>query len=476
MIKLCVVEEMGGIDLLKKMIGILLAPLLLFSALPVHADKAEERPWKDEIIYSLMVDRFNNGDNNNDYDVNMKDPLSYQGGDFKGIIDRLDYLKDMGFTAIQLSPIFDNKERGYHGEWIVDYNHIEEHFGTMNDFKALVKETHNREMKIILELPITDLESDEGFLDIAKWWIEQTKIDGYKITNVNERPLEYWQIFASNIKKVDNDFYLSGSYPELSHEEMQLYIGAGFDSMLNTPLNEPLRNVFSKRDESQQPLLDIAAQDQTEAGISEAFFDNSYTKRFTNDMVNNNVHPGSSWKIALTYLYTQPEIPVIFYGTEIAVNGGIAPENTPLMNFRTDEVLIDYITDLGRIRQEQVALRRGTLEPLYEKNGMAVFIRQYKEDTIVVAINNTTADQTVILDATQFEEHKELRGILGTDVVRNNDGEFKLVINREESEVYKVVDESGINLPFIFVLFAVFGVFILFMYIVWKRGKKQVIE
>ena len=62
-----------------------------------------------------MVDRFNNGDDQNDFDVNMIDPLSFHGGDFQGIIDRLDYLQEMGFTAVQLSPIFANEEGGYHG-------------------------------------------------------------------------------------------------------------------------------------------------------------------------------------------------------------------------------------------------------------------------------------------------------------------------------------------------------------------------
>ena len=84
--------------------------LLLFSVNPVNADKKEERQWKDEVIYSLMVDRFNNGDTKNDFEVNLNDLHSYQGGDFKGIVDRLDWIKEMGFTAIQLSPVFENEE------------------------------------------------------------------------------------------------------------------------------------------------------------------------------------------------------------------------------------------------------------------------------------------------------------------------------------------------------------------------------
>ena len=61
----------------------------------------EKRPnWQDESIYYIMVDRFNDGDSKNEADVDTKNPLSFNGGDFQGIIDKLDYIKDMGFTAI----------------------------------------------------------------------------------------------------------------------------------------------------------------------------------------------------------------------------------------------------------------------------------------------------------------------------------------------------------------------------------------
>jgi len=74
--------------------------LLLIYAMPQLAAGTEEREMQDEIIYSIMVDRFNNGDPNNDKDADPNDPLAYHGGDFKGVTEKLDYLKDMGFTAI----------------------------------------------------------------------------------------------------------------------------------------------------------------------------------------------------------------------------------------------------------------------------------------------------------------------------------------------------------------------------------------
>ena len=178
----------------------------------------------------------------------------------------------------------------------------------------------------------------------------------------------------------------------------------------------------------------------------------------------------------MTYFYTQPEIPVFYYASEIAINGGLAPENTPMMDFRTDKELIEYITKLGNLRQNQKALTRGTMELLYEDNGMAVFKRQYESDTILVAINNTTLDQNVVISAEHLEDNKELRGMLGTDLVRSDNGEYKIFLERENAEIYKMVEKSGFNIWFISSILGVFGVFILFMFIVWKRGKKNSIK
>ena len=107
--------------------------------MPQLAAGTEEREMQDEIIYSIMVDRFNNGDPTNDKDADSNDPLAYHGGDFKGITEKLGYLNDLGITAIWLTPVFDNKANGYHGYWINDFYKPNEYFGTMEEFKNLVQ-------------------------------------------------------------------------------------------------------------------------------------------------------------------------------------------------------------------------------------------------------------------------------------------------------------------------------------------------
>ncbi|MDQ5846644.1 MAG: alpha-amylase family glycosyl hydrolase [Acidobacteriota bacterium] len=122
----------------------------------------------DDIMYLIMVDRFSDGDvNNNDppesrglYD--RKNKFYYHGGDLQGVIDRLPYLKDLGVTAIWLTPWYDNynglnsielKEEkpstAFHGYNPQDFYWVEEHFGTMAKLQELVEAAHKLNIKII---------------------------------------------------------------------------------------------------------------------------------------------------------------------------------------------------------------------------------------------------------------------------------------------------------------------------------------
>lgn len=100
--------------------------------------------WIDnEIIYQLMVDRFNGSwieHNNGNH---------FMGGTLKGVIDKLDYIKDMGATTVWLSPV--SCTASYHGYHVTDFMCIDPHFGTMQDFELLVSAVHEKGMKIIID-------------------------------------------------------------------------------------------------------------------------------------------------------------------------------------------------------------------------------------------------------------------------------------------------------------------------------------
>jgi alpha-amylase len=113
--------------------------------------------WRDQVIYQLLVDRFANGDARNDWRV---DPLSlarYQGGDWQGVIDRLDYLQELGVTTLWISPIILNVDTdagidGYHGYWAVDLTRLNPHFGDLATLRTMIDEAHARGMLVVLDI------------------------------------------------------------------------------------------------------------------------------------------------------------------------------------------------------------------------------------------------------------------------------------------------------------------------------------
>lgn len=113
--------------------------------------------WRDEVIYQLMTDRFANGDRSNDFRVAPGALGRYQGGDWQGIIDHLDYLEALGVTAIWISPTVQNVEEdagvaGYHGYWQQDFTRPNAHFGDRAKLVEMVAACHARGIKVILDI------------------------------------------------------------------------------------------------------------------------------------------------------------------------------------------------------------------------------------------------------------------------------------------------------------------------------------
>ncbi|WP_406351622.1 pullulanase-type alpha-1,6-glucosidase [Streptomyces sp. NBC_00658] len=124
-----------------------------------------------EQFYFVLPDRFANGDTSNDEGGLTGSRLStgydptdkgfYQGGDLKGLTKKLDYIKDLGTTAIWMAPIFknqpvqgtgDNASAGYHGYWITDFTQVDPHFGTNKDLETLISKAHSKGMKVFFDV------------------------------------------------------------------------------------------------------------------------------------------------------------------------------------------------------------------------------------------------------------------------------------------------------------------------------------
>lgn len=150
---------------------VLLAGVSVPAAAQTPLESVRARPAAGEVVYFLLTDRFENGDPANDRGGLKGDRLQtgfdpaakgfYHGGDLKGLIARLDYIKGMGATAVWVGPVFKNKpvqgapgqeSAGYHGYWITDFTRVDPHFGSNADFKALVDAAHARGMKVYMDI------------------------------------------------------------------------------------------------------------------------------------------------------------------------------------------------------------------------------------------------------------------------------------------------------------------------------------
>lgn len=115
----------------------------------------------EDVLYLIMPDRFANGCPENDVidgmrekTVNRADGFARHGGDLQGISNHLDYIADLGATAIWLNPTQENdmESGSYHGYAITDYYQIDRRFGSNEDFCALVEKAHEKDLKVVMDM------------------------------------------------------------------------------------------------------------------------------------------------------------------------------------------------------------------------------------------------------------------------------------------------------------------------------------
>lgn len=142
-----------------------------------------------DVIYLMMPDRFANGNPDNDSiegmleKANREDPTKRQGGDIQGVRDHLDYIQEIGMTAIWFTPIIENDMKpeygAYHGYAATDLYKVDRRYGSNKEYKALIDEVHNRGMKVIMDMIhnhigdqhwwMKDLPTEDWVHDISKY-------------------------------------------------------------------------------------------------------------------------------------------------------------------------------------------------------------------------------------------------------------------------------------------------------------------
>ncbi len=164
----------------------------------------DDRRWETGLLYYVFVDRFSNGDSSLDgSEGTTHASTDYQGGDWQGVINKLDYLEELGVTALWLTAPQDNAAgawgweceanySGYHGYWPADAFEVEGHFGDDATFRDLVDAAHAKNMRVLVDWVANHVHTDHPYYrDHPDWFAESPALcDDYN--NWNDIPETCW--------------------------------------------------------------------------------------------------------------------------------------------------------------------------------------------------------------------------------------------------------------------------------------------
>lgn len=430
--------------------------------------------FKNAIVYNIFPDSFANKKRAIDINpqkIILSDnntSMSLSGGTINGIIENLDYISNMGFNCIYLNPIF------VAGEWhkydILDYFHIDPCFGSDDDFKKLVDSIHEKNMYIIIDgvfnhcswnffafddvvkngekskyvnwfyklnFPVQRPESEDEipnyscfayerkmpklntsneevqnyFANVCKYWIEEYKIDGWRLDVANEVDKNFWRKFRKTAKASNPQCVLIGEVWENSSVWLK---GDMFDSTMNYDFRKLCRdyiafNQFNNR-EFAFGINKMLLRYPTNTVEGQLNLINSHDVPRFLSMCSNDI---SKYKIALLLLFSLPGVPSMFYGDELEVNG--ITENAyrkPMPWEDCDNKLGTYVSNLISIRKKYIPYY-STIQ--FEDNGveeLLVYSRLYGEEKITFIINNSNKNIRV-------SENKHCKVIFSEKVSEN---------------------------------------------------------
>lgn len=154
--------------------------------------------WRDQIIYFLMTDRFEDGNpQNNDQGAGEFDPKQsarYSGGDLAGVQKRLNYIQGLGATAVWITPPVANQwwngsYGGYHGYWASDFKRVDPHVGTLKDYQKLSDALHRRGMYLVQDIVLNHMGDFFSYKNAAPESTEKDPTQGYAL-NAQSVPMK----------------------------------------------------------------------------------------------------------------------------------------------------------------------------------------------------------------------------------------------------------------------------------------------
>lgn len=420
-----------------------------------EGDIYKESTWLQEsVVYQIFLERFNNGDKSNDpkntakWGSQVKTNSSF-GGDLQGVIEKLDYLGDLGINLIYLTPIF--KSSSNHKYNTTDYYDIDPEFGTLSIAKNLIKKCHEKGIKIIFDAVFNHSGSDffafkdvldnqenskykdwyfidsypvdtqnvtyytfgdgishmpklnthnkdvrDYLLKVGEYWVKEIGIDGWRLDVCDEVDHDFWRAFSKVVKSANKDAIIIG---EIMHEANSFLKGDQLDSIMNYPFKFALVDFFGNRTISAEKFHDILSFNRTlyMRSITSQLWNligSHDTKRFLTECDDN----VDRIKLAIIFQFCYQGVPYIYYGDEVGLNGGDDPQCRKCMIWdegKQNKELFNLYKTMIRIRKNNKALIYGDYKTIYCENNVLVFKRSYEGKSILIAINNSDEEYNI---------------------------------------------------------------------------------
>lgn len=454
------------------------------------SDLYQSPKWvEDTFWYQIVPDRFcripDSSNKKQFSDWNVTEEMKYNevyGGNLRGIIRKLPYLRDLGINGIYLTPIFESTSD--HKYNTTDYQRIDADFGTEEIFKELIETAHNLGIKVMIDavfnhsgrnffawrdvmengrasryydwfyineecfagddktsngryfsfafesempkLNTNNVEVADYFCQICKEWIEKWNIDGIRFDVGNEISHSFIKKLHRELKFIKPDLFLLG---EIWHDSIQWLQGDEYDSVMNYPFMESLNNFFVNKNLDAKDFMYIMNRCYSlyMSHVNRVLFNflDSHDVGRIYSRCNNNI---DIFFQQLVILVTMPGTPCIYYGTEIAMEGKCGPYNRKPMPWeeidcgKYDSIIAEIKSLIG-IRKKYRVLKSSQIQWKNTKNRLISYARPGNV-TIEVSINAGVDQELVDLHdqelvfARGYVNNMLLPG--GTLIVRRN--------------------------------------------------------
>lgn len=390
------------------------------------------------VIYQIFPDRFfNSNEDNERTSTNLwgseVDRDCFMGGNIQGIVERLDYIKDIGATAIYLNPIFQSPSN--HKYDTENYYKIDKSFGTLQDFDNLINQCHSRDIKLIIDgvfnhtsteffafkdilinqekskyiswydissypvvvkekppyracggaaflpkLNTSNVEVQEYIINVIKYW-EGKGIDGIRL----DVPFEIHNTLLNRIRK-ETDLFIFGEVWGYGGEFVPQYFNGVTNYLLRDLVIKAVINqcITSKMFIDEWNTIEQLYKDNINYVINLA--GSHDTKRIYN-LCDGNIQKE---KVFYAFLFLLPGIPLVYYGDEIGLKGENDPYCRGCMEWdksKWNKDLLKYIKELIYLRKNNSVLIDGETD-LSSFNDRVIIIKRYNSNKCIEAIIN----------------------------------------------------------------------------------------